>query len=527
MAAHRPIAHRAFTLLFAFLLVGSLVAPIAASPAAAQDSTTEQVCDSPARFFEIVNKPCTTAEQLGTVDETESGAYLQSDVHANARGVEESWESTYILTGNYLEDTPTIASLEGKEAIANSWENNATKATATENVNESIDDYYTNLEIQLLEEYSAHSAQLAYLSNQTHRDSETPDEFIHTTGWDDVDAGDYDRSELLTETANLTYNLSDGSVHEYQGMQVKMYFTNSNDEEFDRVYDYDMESYDETGEEWTYGTEATNDGVVVVQNVPEFDLLSEQVYDNREVAERLIEIENQRQTAHDNFDPQFIDSMYTALDNGEITPEDLRGAEGMVRYLSGDAEVTDQRYKLATHAVLELDRPDLNMSMVVSYDGATDYETEDENGTRVRNYTGHVNETYEGLLFSGETPTDGFETGQTYDTDALNGSQLIVTQNETVHFYDGNFTIEEMYDSDGNEVTNQTWERPNYETYDSDEYVALLEQIAEDQKEIEENEDSSGGDGITIGDLFGSNPAIGLTAVLVVVVLFLLGKITP
>ena len=531
MSDHRPTAHRAFTVLIAVLLVGSIVAPALVAQPAAADSTTEEICSSPARFFQTVNAPCTTSEMLGSVDETESGAYLQSDAHANGNGVQESWESTYILTGNYLQDTPVIASLEGKQAIANSWENNVSQTNASDNVNESINEYYANLEVQILEEYSAHNAQMAYLSNQTIRDSDSPEDFFHQSGFTVTGSTySYDHGYLQGYTGSATYTLSNGTSHDYE-TPVLYYESDGDWVQNESVW---LSTYSESSGHFILNegksNEANWEGGVQVMNVPEFNLSSEEVYAHQEVVERLNEIESQRQTALNNFDPQMVDSMYTALDNGEITPEDLRGAEGMVRYLSGDSNVSEERYKIATHAVLDLEQPDLNMTMKVQYEGATSYEMVEKNGSRVRNYTDYVNTTYKGLLFSGETPTDGFVTGETYDTGALNGSQLIVTQNDTTHFYDGNFTIEKMFDGDGNEVDNASWENPDYSTYSSDEYVKLLEKIAEQQKQIEEQkEDEEDDSGINIGlpfDLGANGGELLGIGIIVLVVLSVVGFVT-
>ncbi|WP_207589015.1 hypothetical protein [Halomontanus rarus] len=53
---------------------------------------------------------------------------------------------------------------------------------------------------------------------------------------------------------------------------------------------------------------------------------------------------------------------------------------------------------------------------------------------------------------------------------------MFTSDGEEIMFYDGQFTVENMFDSDGNEVENASWSEPDYETYNADAFITALEQ---------------------------------------------------
>ncbi|MEY7852166.1 hypothetical protein AB7C87_23530 [Natrarchaeobius sp. A-rgal3] len=525
-----PIAHRVGTVLLAVLLVGSLVAPAAMAPVAADDDLGDEfegTCDSPARF--VLPISCGHADPR-TVDDSLGDDRIEADIWLNARQTGESWESSEVLLNNYMEDTSAIASLEARDAIATSWEDGDTVSEADIEAKQSINDYYSRLQIQITEEAAAHQAEIAYQQNQSHELEGVEDDIIHhhihspNNDFSGTDAY-YNGNEF-----EASYELRNGTVHNYtmQEMDVKI----SRDD-----FGSDWGTMQpEFGEDWEnshwpdegYSATVVWDGQIMALNQPEYDLDSREMYDLSDPDDKLDELDEQAQMAVNNYEEEFVEELYTALDEGEITPEDVRGAEGTVRYMSGDSEVTDERFRIALSSVLGLEHAEFNSTMVVSYDGYTDieYEWNESGETREANYSGHVSETYEGLLFAGDVPEDGFETNETYHTDDLNGTVMMATANESVYFERGEFVIDEMVDADGEPVTNVTWERPDYETYNASEYVELLEEIQELHDELEDRDDGSGSDvtlpGIgDVEDAIGEYSGVLVGVVIIVAVVFL------
>ncbi|QCW04739.1 hypothetical protein [Natrinema pallidum] len=504
MAAQRPrpTAHRAFSLLLAVLLVGSIVAPIAAAPVAAEDNSMsfEGTCESPLQYVLAIS--CGHADFADDgIDQDQAASSIEKDIHVGATGIKASQDSTDQLLRNYLQDTDSIASMEARNAFAESYENGESPSVADTRAQAAINDYYSRLQIQVLEETSVNSEQLAYYANVSQNESEIIDGFVH------VNAGSTEESYPTGKTVEQDVELANGSVHSvtlpeihlrngdeyHKDTAVNVFSDKWEDGRYINIY---MENQDGTG-----GSTAEYYGSVHLLNSGSLE--SKTVYDYRIARERFDEIGNQSDAVVSNYEGGTAQEFYDALDAGEIEVEDLRGAEGMVRYLSGDANATDDRYQYALRSVLDMNRGSLESTMVVEFEGATD-ETRVVNETdgSVSYEYNHVNETYEGLLFSSETPTGGFETGVTYNVSDLEGTQKMVTggpdgDSSDVVFYRGEFEIKEMYDGDGNEI-NQTdlTDQPEYGTFNATEYLEVMQQAKEDRGAITSDDDTGGGIGL-------------------------------
>ncbi len=427
----QPTAHRAFTLLFAVLLVGSIFAPITAQPAAAamQGGNVSENC-----LYALVGADNWCAEPSEeTIDTEQAASEIETDIHVGATGVKSSQDATDQLLRNYLQDTDSIASMESRNALANAYQNGTDPAVADTMAQSEINDYYSRLQVQLLEETSVHSDQLSYYANISRNNPEIESGFVHHSPY--LDIGDDSGSGFPTgRTVTHNVTLANGSVHEVDLPQWETFLPNSrNDYHSPNLFEAPIVEYNMSVTAEAFKVQSIDGypdshfpGVVYVLNSGSLE--SKEVYDYRLAVKRFREIENQSDTVVSNYDTGTADEFYTALDNGEIETEDLRGAEGMVRYLSGDANTTGERYQYALRSVLDMNRNSLDSTMVVEFDGATE-ETRVVNETdgSVSYEYNHVNETYEGLLFSSSTPANGFETGVTYNVSNLEGTQKMVT----------------------------------------------------------------------------------------------------
>ncbi|ELY86750.1 hypothetical protein C485_07527 [Natrinema altunense JCM 12890] len=239
-------------------------------------------------------------------------------------------------------------------------------------------------------------------------------------------------------------------------------------------------------------------------NAPAASLNSTTVYDARLVAQRIHDIEQQAQTVQDNYPSGVAEDLYAKMDAGELSPSEVRGAEGMVRYLSGN-ETSGDNLEFALRHTLDLEQPDdLDGTMVVHFNGETDRErTTDSNGTVSYEYAA-VNETYEGMLFASGFPNETAETGTTYQVSDFDGQPSMLVNGSELVMWSGEFTIQEMYDSDGNAVETAQYSGPEYGTYNATEYVQGLDNASDARAEIVENETDGGG-----GIGFPDNPFDG------------------
>ena len=538
--------HRIGSILLAVLLVGSLVAPAMVGTAAADsgDSLESAVCEDGA----VVGTPLwvlqTTCGVMDTetVNESLATEDKQIALYTQATGLSDRWDSYSTTQGNYLNDTETIASLEAKHAIGQAYEAGDGSTTAETKGLAAVEDYYATKQVNLLEELSSQQAQAAYMANVSNNDTNIPSSWVYPVmSASSSDGAAAENQKLTGETVNKTISLVNGTEYTYQvaEAQAKLHiWSSSSDAEgsdtiqfalgIDETYNqqdsrYKIGTYDLSG--ITFDGSLYTRGQFRVAGVSDSTVYSDtDFYNHRDWQLRWQEIEEQSNRVVSNYDGNFTTEVYDDLNSGELNVSELYGAEGMARYLSGDSNVTSDRFEMATYSILGMDRPDnLGSSFVIEYDAATDKTTTFNSSADSYETTyGWSQGTAEGLLFSEEVPADGFTVNETYNASALNGTQMVAsaTSDETVKFYKGNFTITKMYDSEGNAVNSTEWQQPKYATYNASEYQKLLEDAKEDRAEIQAALEDESGIGFPLSG--SGNTGLVLIAAAVVVALFAL-----
>jgi len=560
-----PIAHRAFTVLLAVLLVGGIVAPIgAAQPVAAQqdDTSAAEYVAVGAGSIGCVAQPvgCASGAALQSISTDQTSLDTKISAHSISKSEFESADAYHTLFGNYIEDTETIASVDARHAIATAYEQGNTTTEADSMARGAIRDYYTVHQKNELNYYTKQAAQLNQVQEVVSNDSNINDQFIHGAAVTDAMGDDSDGKEFSEtrfvglEEENAT--LQNGTEISYMVPQMEIDYTNNayttpkhatirfqldpiDDEVQDdgtvrATNDFELESSYYEKDQIEY---VEHGGTIGVQNVPDAGLDSAIAFDMVDWHDLYYELKEQSNTVAGNYQDGFAQDLYDAMESGQVDPNEVRGIEGQLRHLTGDddANVTDDRFEQATLTMLDIAQPDASQtsSMVVSYDGYTERSRNATDNGNIE-YSGYVeNQTYEGLLFSQEIPEGGFETGDTYNSTDLNGTVVMGDQvnGEQITFWKGNFTIESMYDGSGNEVNSTTWEKPSYDSYNSSEYLSYLNESTEAWKQAiqEENEGSSGGpvdpgdwlpDGVGAGGAVVGLVIVGGVFVVVVAVVF-------
>ncbi|MFP8954840.1 hypothetical protein ACLI4Z_18040 [Natrialbaceae archaeon A-arb3/5] len=489
-------------------------------------------------------------------------------LHSTATSESESLDSHYVGLDNHLTDTSTIASIEARNAVADSWEDGDSEAQAYQNSLEAIRDYYAVQQINLLESDAKSLIQFTNIADAAKQDDDLPRDYVGGAHPEATDLTTYDGTHWVNNsTGTGTAELVNGSEYEYETAQINFNadtaasfsvstqarnLTTFDPNKWELQDDGTVElhedhylhadgGYDVSDAEYSPENLKLRLAIPNVGDVDDGGLPSETVYNHSETVTRWQDIEDQSGQVISSYDTGFVEALYHELDEGNLDPEDVRGAEGQVRFLSGDADVTDDRFRLATMQMLGMNNPDMSAdsSMTVEYEG---YTTVSYNGTdrdeRVPEYSDHVDDKFAGLMFSDSVPEDGFERNQTYTTNSsvntsatgyeyINGSAQIFDEpsGETVRFENGTFTVTEMYDADGNEVDRVEWEQPQYDTYDAEEFVEYIEEVQDLREELADRDDDGGwsigfpsfGDGFDgLGDFDATAVAlvIGLVAVL-------------
>jgi len=559
MAAHRPIAHRAFSVLLVALLVGSVVAPIAASsPAAAQDSTEDTVEEyacytisqgaGPGGF--LINEACTDWTTEETTYDGDPAA-TQTTLHGMAVSEWETQQAIQTIMQNYGEDTETIASIEARNAIATAYESGNTSSEADTMAREAISDYYAQRQINTLEAFTKSQAQMAHIGNISNEPDIARD-FVHIPGEVTEDSSTSDR--YMTQTTELTgnldthnYTLANGTSYEYQTAEFLVTYTQGSGSSTDS---FSISFDDWSSSKGKFVVSSPNDGDWSIAYTNAFEttgqinvrnsyyntgynltdgLYGQKVADMRGYRETLADFDSEDSRVTTNY-VDISSELFSEMDAGNLDPNELRGAEGMVRYLSGDSNATEGDYRTALAYTLDTSNPNLTetSTMKVHIDGYTGLKwnaSTNETVAREPIPTDPMNATIEGLLFA--DGVSNVSVNQTYSTNATDSQSFyVIDENGTqTTLIEGNLTVKAIYDSNGNELENATYTDPKYDSYNASEFIEYLDENEEVRQAIISY--GSGGDGVTIGDLFGNNPVIGLVVVGAVVALFIVGKAKP
>lgn len=575
----RPIAQRVGSLLLGLLLVTSIVAgPAAAatgstaptadtrSAATASMSTADLAAANECDLWASVLGQCTGPLEFIKVGEDQSARAVKTDLHVTMSGEWENQQAFLTQTNNYLEDTRTVASIDSKAAIADSWERGDSTAQATQNAREAIRDYYALQQIQLLNKYQQQMAQADYTHNVSYENPDIDNQFLslgvknlevrrwYSDGYS-YSSGEAAGTHYDAPTQDVDITLVNGSTEtitvptwkvEKVGVGANGYNYNRSFavEPFQRwtttANDTLKTPWSPPGGAYNRSIRAETTGIYAVQNVgnvSEGGLPSKRVVDLWEWRRTWDRIEKQSQTMTSNYDSKITENLYAALDSGQIDPEDVRGAEGQVRWLSGNSTVGDRRWQQATLSVLDLANQNRSQAnqIVVSYTGFTDLSFSDStNGSRKPVYGDYVNgTTYSGMLFA-NPPSGGFTAGETYNVADLEGTPTMYDNEtgETIPLVKGNVTIEAMYAANGSEVDNADWDDPQYDTYNSTQYVEYINKSKTHRKYITNNYTTTtasgggglsfdfgfGGDGPDAGDIFGGVVIMALAGGAVVLV---------
>ncbi|WP_254807395.1 hypothetical protein [Natronosalvus amylolyticus] len=464
---------------------------------------------------------CLVEDLFGDSDEP---GPTEVDVHVMSVSEWESFEAHHVTLGNHVDDMTAIARLDARSAVADAYESGKTASEAWQDARDEIRDYFAAHQKNHLQVLQKTLAQHRYSVGVVHSEEDIADDFLDIGAKSTSGASQVEGSEisLMNESVSVDVDLVNQETEQIEVIEVNARIETYTGNDGTNYYNYqhpldpvnewsyseeddDFNADGETdveGLSYTVDYNITSDLVIVVQAVDYEDtgLGSQQVFDAREWRELWDRIEALGTMVPDEFSEQMVEDLYAGLDDGAFTTSDLRSAEGEVRYRSGDAEPLSGAYMLALYDQLDLAGPDLSTTggMKVTYTGATEMKLTEEGGERTVEYVEPVEDVeYEGILFSSDVPEGGFHSGETYHTDDLEGTtEMVPFDQEPVPFFEGEFTIESIYDSDGNELDTVEWRTPEPETYTSDDFVEYVNNADETREELsdDDEDDGEGGD---------------------------------
>jgi len=505
----RPTAHHVRSLLLAFLLVGSILAgPIGAAPVAAQESTD---CDG------YEGSPTQLAVEGSCTDTYEQPDELQdhTSIYSHASTQLASDETFLTLYGNYMEDTEARAWMIMERSVANAYENGSTAAEAKARANENIREYYATKQHNLLEQYNVSIAAYEYMRNESSTAGIEGDVWT-SPNVDSENASGLTASHTGFET--VTVDLLDGSNKTVHTPMV----------------DVSIDSGSTTLSPTPVPSSATYTWNFDGQPNPRVEFMQQNIrppdgYTSQlayiwmdDWTEPWAEIENQADTMQNQTD-SFVDATYADFEQGDINSSDLLSRLTLMEELmvEGNNESATFEQQVAALSAMGLSSPNISDTGVMK----VDYEH--DNAT-------YTNET--GLLFASDPPTNSsWETGTQYNASTdFDGAVLFASSTDGYQrSLQGNFTIVEAIDTEGNTVSEITTEETTYEAANTSELLTRLDSLAEQYEELEQykqGEPTGDGGGIDLPDWEipgGPEGIFAGLAVILLVIVAIVGFVKP
>ncbi|QLH83420.1 hypothetical protein [Halosimplex pelagicum] len=387
--------------------------------------------------------------------------------------------------GNFLQDTPEVATMEGKNAYIRALNNGTSEAAARAAAREAIADYYAQKQAQVAAQYET-SVQ-NYITQK----------------------------HAVQANANLSnvymWNMDDGYASPDSNSTGSVTLVNGSTVEVTKFQASGMVSGDSISGTIDPTQNELGTGVYMVSlsvTPPNSNYNEELMMNFTDYKTTWSSIESQNAQIQDRLDT-FINGTYSSYQKGEISNDDLIDPYLQAREYSPEGGEFDT-WAISTLSASGLNPPEnltTTKTMVVRApptDGAT----------------------YKGVLMSDGLPTGGtFQVNTTYNATTLAGPQYVVHTNtgETTELT-GEFQLSQIRDVNGEPINQTTvrYREIDYTTTDLQEFKQLQDQVRNLTAELEARQ-SNLRDGGSTGGLFpnfggGSIPmpaAVAIVAVLV------------
>ncbi|WP_436934989.1 outer membrane protein assembly factor BamB family protein [Halovenus marina] len=321
---------------------------------------------------------------------------------------------------NQIENSQMLADIEARNAIADAWEDGKTESEASQAALDAIDGYHSILWRNTFVSKQANALQIAYVmqtaANTTEADysnwtniGPTPANADYTGSGSIVDGG----TQISPNTTQTDITLPNGETPTLEVVEFSVEWDNG--DTWSSLLDNSfLDGYDSASGEFTFstdqGNEFTDDFTAANLSVPDANLPSKRILNCADLADALNRIEQNATDLKQNYDLERVGQIYTALDNGDVTPNQIRGVAGLAEHLSGTSDATEGRYQIALSTLTGVPRPDLSQvaTVTIEHTGPTDIEISvDADGTRQRELTGSVtDQVFQGQIFASSISSD-------------------------------------------------------------------------------------------------------------------------
>lgn len=333
---------------------------------------------------------------------------------------------------NQLENSQMVADIAARNAIADAWEDGQSESEASQAALDAIDDYHSIMWRNTFVSKQANALQVAYViqtaANTTEADysnwtniGPTPANADYTGSGSIVDGG----TQISPSTTQTDITLPNGETPTLEVIEFSVEWDNG--DTWSSLLDNSfLDGYDSASGDFTFptdqGNEFTDAFTASNLNVPDADLPSKRILNCADLADKLGRIEQNATDLKQAYDLNRVGDIYTALDNGNVTANQIRGVAGLAEHLSGTSDASEGRYQIALSTLFDVPRPDMSQvaTVTIEHSGATDIEISvGADGTRRRELTGQVTDkVYQGQLFASSISSD-LAAGATYLSDPV------------------------------------------------------------------------------------------------------------
>jgi len=391
--------------------------------------------------------------------------------------------------GNYLNDTQSIALMEGRNAYVRALEDGASESAAKTAAREAIADYYVKKQENLIKAWNAEINNAEYLRDTAQSEQSVQSDLVNLSIR--VDDTSHHDGHSLDGFGNASVTLVDDSTQNVRSIQ---WSSSGGGATYSGTADFT------SPESSTYKKQAELIGVGI--QPPTSDYSYQTIANLKEYRSNWKGIKRQNNATQSELD-DFISQTYDEYQAGLINKSDL-----VDPYLGAREYGPNESFQ--SWSLMSLSSMGLNSPTNLSEFGEMEV-TDRETGI-----------TYSGILMSDGNPSGGgFEVNQTYNASNLEGLQFVVTGSQQ-HEIEGEFVIESMTNSDGETIQNTTYRNVTYQTANIGELETLYDELSELRQEIEDRQQAkraSGGGLLPSGDLFSLGSNIGKIALVSLIAL--------
>jgi hypothetical protein len=447
----------------------------------------------------LVTSSSEKVDQIEQADANET----KVTVHSTAGQLKAGNEQFLAVMGNYGQDSNTVAFSKGEAAAVEALANGKTVAEARAAANESIADYYTVKQRNLIDRWNVGVQTVWTAVNKSHVTDGVSDDFVTAANGSDLNGApggwgsNGEHYYNVTGTSTTSVTLLNGSATIVDELSVKGTATDYGSAGPTSTWFAEQPDAVAPGHWFVQNDAGTNRGSgdrIAVR--PTSEMPSKTMLHYGEFYNTWTDIEQRSASKKAEMAKYVSQSLGPAMDSGELNATSYVSPATLAQEYANENRSYVQA--VATASSMGYDVPDLDNtnSMTISHNGSS----------------------YTGFLMSQNAPSGGWEQDQTYEPSLLGGAEFFASVDNGTFRLDGPFTITSIENTEGQQIERVHTQNITYEVSDaSANYSALQQEVRTLQSQIEKKESVAGGGPAGPGSGMDVPPwALGGAAVLVV-----------